>query len=365
MSDQAVGSRISLISKAEIRYEGILHFINPEENTVGLKEVRMLGTQGRRGGIGEVEPNDTVYDFIIFRGGDIKDLSVFEKKEEEPPKPQQFSDPAISSMSAAHAKQSSYGGGNSSAPNPRDRREDRRGDFGTRQQQQQQQQSSNSGFYDNNRRDDRFDNNRRDDHRFGGNSRYEGGRGGGYDGGRREHYGGGGSSSYRGGRGGGSYGDSGRGRIGGYEGGRGGGYEGGRIGGGGGYGGGYDRHRGDFDAPRNEYHTGRDFDVAPADKKETLEAFDFTKANAEFERHKAEFMKAKEDVMRANEGRVSYDKSSFFDNISSESAARKAFNRIDRDEQRRSDVQTFGSEAVGNMRGFRRGRGGRGRFGRN
>lgn len=327
MADHAIGSRISLVSKAEIRYEGFLHFINPEENTVGLKDVRMLGTQGRRGGQGEVEANNTTYDFIIFRGGDIKDLTVFDdnQQQEEQRNDHAINDPAIMSSKAAP---SSFADRNVRDQQGRDRREDRRSDFGTARQ-------TGGGFYDNNRRDDRFDNRR-----------------GGYD--RRDNY-----NNYGGGGYGGGYGRGGR--IGGYEGGR-----GGR--GNGGYNNhGYDRHRGDFDAPRPEYHTGRDFDVAPSDKKEKLEPFDFAKANAEFEKQKAEFDKAREEVLKANAGRT-YDKSSFFDNISSEATDRKlgGFNlRPDRDEQRRADVQTFGQEAVGNMRGFRRGRGGRGRFGRN
>ena len=41
------GSRIRLISKSEIRYEGTLSQIDPVGNTVSLKNVRMHGTEGR------------------------------------------------------------------------------------------------------------------------------------------------------------------------------------------------------------------------------------------------------------------------------------------------------------------------------
>lgn len=76
MANAAIGSRISLISKSEIRYEGFLDHINTEQNHVGLKNVRMYGTEGRKQGVNEVPASDNLYEFIIFRGGDIKDLSA-------------------------------------------------------------------------------------------------------------------------------------------------------------------------------------------------------------------------------------------------------------------------------------------------
>lgn len=73
-----IGSKISLISKSDIRYEGILYTIDPNEHTVSLSNVRFFGTEGRRGDDKELPPSDEIFEYIIFRGSDIKDLSVIQ-----------------------------------------------------------------------------------------------------------------------------------------------------------------------------------------------------------------------------------------------------------------------------------------------
>ncbi|CAG9325690.1 unnamed protein product [Blepharisma stoltei] len=73
-----IGSQISLISKSDIRYEGTLHSIDPNEHTVSLSNVRSFGTENRRIDGKQIPASNDLYEFIIFRGSDIKDLSVIQ-----------------------------------------------------------------------------------------------------------------------------------------------------------------------------------------------------------------------------------------------------------------------------------------------
>merc|ERR1712002_518274 len=113
-----LGSKISLISKSEIRYEGILYTIDTKDSTVALSKVRSFGTEDRPTDR-PVAPRDEIYEYIVFRGTDIKDIRVC-----QPPKPHPTlegglpNDPAIVQHSASSTMSSNAAVGSQKQPAP-------------------------------------------------------------------------------------------------------------------------------------------------------------------------------------------------------------------------------------------------------
>lgn len=107
-----IGSKISLVSKSEIRYEGILYTIDTKESTVALQNVRSFGTEGRKKDGEQITASNEIYDYIIFRGSDIKDLHVCEAPALPTVRPP--NDPAIIAMpnpnATGPAQQQMYSG---------------------------------------------------------------------------------------------------------------------------------------------------------------------------------------------------------------------------------------------------------------
>lgn len=100
-----IGALISLVSKSDIRYQGLLASINPDQATIALERVRSWGTEGRLAAVGkpqdELPPSDHTYEYIMFRAADVKDLKI---DDPSPPKfaaqPQPtLNDPAILNVS--------------------------------------------------------------------------------------------------------------------------------------------------------------------------------------------------------------------------------------------------------------------------
>lgn len=84
------------------RYVGTLHSINSEDSTVSLENVRSFGTEGRKANPDEEVPASVdLYEYIVFRGTDVKDLRIEEApvvKESKPPV--MPNDPAIVGVSS-------------------------------------------------------------------------------------------------------------------------------------------------------------------------------------------------------------------------------------------------------------------------
>ena len=101
-----IGSTISLISKLDIRYEGVLYNVNSVESTIALANVRAFGTEDRPT-TNPVLARDKTYDYIIFKATDIKDLVVCETPKPSVAQPRGLPyDPAIVSFAASGPNES-------------------------------------------------------------------------------------------------------------------------------------------------------------------------------------------------------------------------------------------------------------------
>jgi len=83
-----IGSKISLISNSKVRYEGTLYTIDPQGSTIALQNVKCMGTEDRKVEK-KIKPSNTIYEFMIFNGENIKNLELIEEATNE------FHDPAI------------------------------------------------------------------------------------------------------------------------------------------------------------------------------------------------------------------------------------------------------------------------------
>ncbi|KAK5938085.1 hypothetical protein PMZ80_009674 [Knufia obscura] len=92
--DHLIGQKFSLISKSEIRYVGTLHEINPEQSTIALEDVLSFGTEDRQ--VPKfIPPSPQKFEYIVFRGSDVKDIKINEEPEEPKRPSEPPNDPAI------------------------------------------------------------------------------------------------------------------------------------------------------------------------------------------------------------------------------------------------------------------------------
>jgi protein LSM14 len=183
-----IGSKISLISKLDIRYEGILYTVDSKESTIALSKVRSFGTEDRNAAH-VVPAQDDVYDYIIFKANDIKDLIVCETP--KPPAPGLPYDPAIISVSQGEKPPRPNDGNRSPANDNRQspanvtvaQGESRQQGYDNRQDKQQNRnyQSQNRNNYNNS-------NNRGGNQTRGNNRQYDNNRQHGYDNRQNDNY---------------------------------------------------------------------------------------------------------------------------------------------------------------------------------
>uniref|UniRef100_A0A1I7YZI7 FFD domain-containing protein n=1 Tax=Steinernema glaseri TaxID=37863 RepID=A0A1I7YZI7_9BILA len=75
MKEPFIGCKVSLISQLDIRYEGILYAVDTVGAVITLAKVRSYGTETRRTAR-PIPARDEIYEYVIFKAGDIKDFMV-------------------------------------------------------------------------------------------------------------------------------------------------------------------------------------------------------------------------------------------------------------------------------------------------
>jgi len=117
MSDVPLaGSLISIVTKNELRYEGVLESLDATNSTILLTSVRALGTEGRprKGGLPAVAVSAHVFPSICFKGADIAEIRVLSAAAAPAPaaaaapKPAVLTEPLLAPRPAASAATSVF-----------------------------------------------------------------------------------------------------------------------------------------------------------------------------------------------------------------------------------------------------------------
>lgn len=82
-SQLSLGSKLNIISKSGIRYEGTLLSIDPVQESIALQNVRAYGTENRP--VNKFQPpKDEIFECIVFKALDLMDLSLSSDQETLP-----------------------------------------------------------------------------------------------------------------------------------------------------------------------------------------------------------------------------------------------------------------------------------------
>ena len=95
----SLGSKLTIISKAGIRYEGTLYLIDTVKESIALQNVRSFGTEKRN--VPKFHPpKPQIFECIVFKASDLQDLTLVPEAQETPPD-DYLNDPAIISSKPA------------------------------------------------------------------------------------------------------------------------------------------------------------------------------------------------------------------------------------------------------------------------
>ncbi len=66
-SSNILGSIISLVTNAQVRYQGVLTEVNPTEKSMTLENVKSMGSEGRRQGVNEIPASEAELKIVKFK----------------------------------------------------------------------------------------------------------------------------------------------------------------------------------------------------------------------------------------------------------------------------------------------------------
>ena len=96
----ALGSKLTIISKAGIRYEGTLYLIDTVKESIALQNVKFYGTEDRRVAK-HFAPKSEIFECIVFKAADLQDLTLVAEEQDRPADSLSFHDPAVISSKPA------------------------------------------------------------------------------------------------------------------------------------------------------------------------------------------------------------------------------------------------------------------------
>ena len=95
----SLGSKLTIISKAGIRYEGTLYLIDTVKESIALQNVRSFGTEKRN--VPKFHhPKPQIFECIVFKASDLQDLTLV-PEDPDTPTDDYLNDPAIISSKPA------------------------------------------------------------------------------------------------------------------------------------------------------------------------------------------------------------------------------------------------------------------------